>query len=76
MRGAAICMIINTLWKRVNKILIISRIINHDLKEVNQDNKRCRNRKRIYNQETLFQDLISCNHYAFRHISQGTMKAR
>ncbi len=45
MRGVAIYGIIKTLWKRSNNKLIISRIIDHDLKDSSQGNKRCRSRK-------------------------------
>jgi hypothetical protein len=49
--------IIKILWKRPNNKLIISRIIDHDLKDSSQGNKRCRSRKGIYNKKTSSQDL-------------------
>jgi len=55
----AIYGIIKTLWKRPNNKLIISRIIDHNLKDSSQDNKKGRSRKGIYNQKTLSNNLIS-----------------
>jgi len=49
MIGTTIYGIIKTFWKRPNNKLIISRIIDHDLKDSNQGNKRGRSRKGIYN---------------------------
>ena len=59
MRGVAIYRTMKTFWKRHNNKLIIFRIINHNLKDSSQGNKRCRSRKGIYNQETLSHNLIS-----------------
>jgi len=38
-------------WKRPKNQLIIFRIIDHDLKDSSQCNKRCRSRKGIYNKK-------------------------
>jgi len=48
-----------TFWKRSKNQPIISRIIDHDLKDSSQGTKRCRSRKGIYNQETLSHNLMS-----------------
>lgn len=58
MRRVAIYRTMKTFWKRSKNQPIISRIIDHDLEDSSQGNKRCRNRKGIYNQETLFHNLI------------------
>jgi len=59
MIGTAIYGITKTLWKRPNNKLIISRIIDHNLKDSSQGNKKGRSRKGIYNQKTLSHNLIS-----------------
>jgi len=59
MIGTTIYGIIKTLWKGPNNKLTISRIIDHDLKDSSQGNKRCRSRKGIYNKKTSSQDLVS-----------------
>jgi len=48
-----------TFWKRPKNQPIISRIIDHNLKDSSQGNKRCRSRKGIYNKKTSSQDLVS-----------------
>jgi len=59
MRGVAIYGTMKTLWKGSKNQSIIFRIIDHDLKDSSQGNKRGRSRKRIYNQEILFNNFIS-----------------
>ena len=59
MRGVAIYWTMKTFWKRSKNQPIISRIIDHGLKDGSQGNKSGRSRKGIYNQETLSQDIIS-----------------
>ncbi|GAF85727.1 unnamed protein product [marine sediment metagenome] len=59
MRGVAIYKTMKTFWKGSKNQSIIFRIIDHDLKDSSQGNKRCRSRKGIYNQETLSHNLIS-----------------
>jgi len=51
MREATIYRTMKTFWKKSKNQLIISRIIDHDLKESSQGNKRCRSRKEIYNKK-------------------------
>ena len=45
MRGVAIYRTMKIFWKRSMNQPIISRIIDHDLKDSSQGNKRCRSRK-------------------------------
>jgi len=59
MRGVAIYKAMKTFWKRSKNQPIISRIIDHDLKNSSQGNKRCRSRRGIYNKKTSSQDLVS-----------------
>jgi len=59
MRGVAIYKTMKTFWKRYKNQPIISRIIDHDLKNSSQGNKRCRSRRGIYNKKTSSQDLVS-----------------
>jgi len=59
MRGVAIYKTMKTFWKRSKNQPIISRIIDHDLKNSSQGNKRCRSRRGIYNKKTSSQDLVS-----------------
>ncbi len=59
MRGVAIYRTMKTFRKRTKDQPIISRIIDHYLKDSSQGNKRCRSRKGIYNKKTSSQDLVS-----------------
>jgi len=59
MRGVAIYGTMKTFWKGSKNQSIIFRIIDHDLKDSSQGNKRCRSRKGIYNKKTSSHDLIS-----------------
>jgi len=59
MIGLVIYRTIKTLWKRPKNKPIIARIIDHDLKDGSQGNKRCRSRKGIYNKKTSSRDLVS-----------------
>jgi hypothetical protein len=71
MRVVAIYRTMRTFWKRSKNQPIISRLTDHDLKEGSQDNKKCRSRKGIYNQETSSQDFIS-----FKRIDYGMDRGR
>ena len=71
MRGVAIYRTMKTLWKRTKNQPIISRIIDHALKDSSQGNKRCRSRKGIYYQETLSHNLIS-----FKRTDYGMNRVR
>jgi len=51
MREVAIYRTMKIFWKRPKNQPIISRIIDHDLKDSSQGNKRCRSRKSIYNKK-------------------------
>jgi hypothetical protein len=59
MRGVAIYGTMKAFWKGSKNQSIIFRIIDHDLKDSSQGNKRGRSRKGIYNQETFSHNLIS-----------------
>jgi len=61
MRGVAIYGTMKTFWKRSKNQPIISKIIDHDLKDIGQGNKRCRSRKGIYIQEILSHNFIFFN---------------
>ncbi len=71
MRGVAIYRTMKTFWKRSKNQMIISRIIDHDLKDSSQGNKRCRSRKGIYNKKTSSQDLVS-----FKRTDYGMNRVR
>ena len=71
MIGVTIYRTMKTLWKRSKNQPIISRIIDHDLKDSSQGNKSGRSGKGICNQETSSQDLVS-----FKRTDYGMNRVR